>query len=158
MKRIIILAITHLATLATGFALGIYFLPILTAPDSPDAQVLAQAAETAEYSAALDRNLPGSDGFHWGEGTISVTSESIVHQGELSPGPDYKVYLTTQFVDDEASFEAIKSEAVLIGDVKTFDGFLLDVPAGVNVEDYTTVVVWCEAFGEFITAGEYRPS
>lgn len=156
MKRMIILAISHLATLAAGFALGIYFLPILTAPDSPDAQVLAQEAQAAEYSATLTRDLPGSDRLHWGEGTISVTPERIVHQGELSPGPDYKVYLTKEFVDDEASFEAIKSEVLQIGDVKTFDGFLLDVPEGVNVDDYTTVVVWCEAFGEFITAGEYR--
>lgn len=156
MKRIVILAITHLATLAAGFMLGIYYLPILTAPDSPDAQVLAEEAEAAEFSTALTRDLPGSDGFHWGEGIISVTPERIVHQGELAPGPDYKVYLTQEFVDDEASFEAIKSEAVQIGDVKSFDGFLLDVPADVDVEDYTTVVIWCEAFGEFITAGQYR--
>lgn len=157
MKRYVILAITHLATLAAGFMLGIYYLPILTAPDSPDAQVLAEEAEAAEFSATLTRDLPGSDGFHWGEGKISVTPDRIVHQGELAPGPDYKVYLTKEFVDDEASFEAIKSEAVQIGDVKSFDGFLLDVPADVDVEDYTTVVIWCEAFSEFITAGQYRP-
>ena len=157
MTRIIALIFSHGATLAIGFALGIYFLPILTAPDAPAAEVLAQEAQAAEYSAELTRDLAGSDALHWGEGTISVTPERIVHQGELAPGPDYMVYLTRDFVEDEASFEAIKSEAVQIGDVKSFDGFLLDVPAGVDVENYTTVVIWCEAFGEFITAGQYRP-
>ena len=27
-----------------------------------------------------------------------------------------------------------------------FDGFLLDVPPGLDVKAYTAVVVWCEAF------------
>jgi hypothetical protein len=40
--------------------------------------------------------------------------------------------------------------------VKTFEGFLLDIPAEVNVDDYNTVLVWCETFGEFITAAKYR--
>ena len=156
MKRVILLTITHAAALATGFAAGIFYLPILTAEDAPDAVVLEQQAAAAQYSAELTRDLRGSDGFHWGEGTISVSETAISHQGELAPGPDYKVYLTREFVEDEAEFEALKSDAVLIGDVKSFDGFLLDVPEGVNIEDYTTVVVWCESFGEFITAGRYR--
>ncbi|WP_209011195.1 DM13 domain-containing protein [Labrenzia sp. PHM005] len=25
-----------------------------------------------------------------------------------------------------------------------------------QIDDYTTVLVWCEAFGEFITAAKYR--
>jgi len=43
-----------------------------------------------------------------------------------------------------------------IGDVKTFEGFALDVPAGVDIGAYTAALVWCEAFGEFITAAKYR--
>ncbi len=156
MTRIIALIFSHGATLAIGFALGIYFLPILTAPDAPAAEVLAQEAQAAEYSAELTRDLAGSDALHWGEGTISVTPERIVHQGELAPGPDYMVYLTREFVEDEASFEAIKAESVRIGAVKSFDGFLLDIPAGVNIDEFTSVVVWCESFGEFITAAQYR--
>lgn len=156
MKRFILLAITHAVALAVGFAAGVFYLPILTAEDAPDAVVLEQQAEAARYSAELTRELRGSDGFHWGEGTISVSATTISHQGELAPGPDYKVYLTREFVEDEAEFEAIGTDAVRIGDVKSYDGFLLEVPEGVNIEDYTTVVVWCETFGEFITAGQYR--
>jgi len=26
----------------------------------------------------------------------------------------------------------------------------------VNIEEYTTVLIWCEAFSEFITAAKYR--
>ncbi len=156
MKRLIVLAVTHLGAIALGFALGIYFLPILTAQPSPDDATLLAEAQIAEFSVELTRDLRGSDTLHWGEGTISVTPEKIVHQGELAPGPDYKVYLTRDFVEHEDEFEPIKADAVQIGDVKSFDGFLIDVPAGVDVNEYTTVVVWCETFGEFITAGKYR--
>lgn len=154
--RLLVLAATHAGALALGFALGVYFLPILTAPPSPDATTLAQSAQDARYRAELTRSLRGSDRLHWGEGTIAVTPERIVHEGTLAPGPDYKVYLTRSFVEHEDEFEPIKADAALVGDVRSFDGFILDVPPGVDVEDYTTVVVWCESFAQFITAGRYR--
>ncbi len=155
MRKLILLG-THAAALAIGFALGIYFLPILTAPEGPDQAVLEAQAQGATYSAEFTRDLKGSDLFHWGEGTISVSPERIVHMGELAPGPDYKLYLVPEFVDDEASFEAVKDQSARIGDVKTFNGVILDVPADVDIDTYNTVLIWCEAFGEFITAAKYH--
>ena len=154
--RWIIATVTHAIALAIGFALGIYLLPILTAPDSPDAAMLEEMAAEALYTAELTRELRGSDFLHWGEGTISVTPTQIVHAGRLAPGPNYKVYLLDRFVEHEDEFLPIKSEATVIGDVKTFEGFLLDVPEGIDVAQYNTVLVWCEAFDEFITAAQYR--
>lgn len=154
--RIILALLTHGVALAVGFALGIYFLPILTAPPAPDAAVLQKEAAKAQFSATLTRDLRGSDRLHWGEGTISVSSDMIVHEGALAPGPDYKLYLLKQFVEHEDEFEPIKSDAVQIGDVKSFGGFLLDIPDGVDVTAYNTVLIWCEAFGEFITAAQYQ--
>jgi hypothetical protein len=61
-----------------------------------------------------------------------------------------------EFVEDEAQFEAVRNQAVRIGDIKTFDGFLVDVPPAVDIESFTTVLVWCETFGEFISAARYR--
>lgn len=156
MLRRLFLTFTHIFALAVGFALGIYMLPILTAPPSPDAARLQQEANGAIYNGTFTRDLAGSDFLHWGEGTISLSPTRISHMGRLAPGPDYKLYLSPAFVEDEASFEAIKSEAQLIGDVKTFEGFVLDVPDGINVGAYSTVVVWCESFGEFITAATYQ--
>ena len=156
MRKLIIRTITHVIALVIGFALGVYFLPILTAPDSPNAASLAQQAQGAEFTGQFDRELKGSDFLHWGEGRVSVSASRIVHEGALSPGPDYKLYLAPDFVTDEAEFLALKDKSARIGDVKTFEGLILDVPEGVNVSDYTTVVVWCEAFGEFISAAKYR--
>ena len=156
MGRVLLWLITHTAALAVGFALGIYFLPILTAPPSPDVATLQEEAANAQFSAELTRDLRGSDRLHWGEGTISVSSTMIIHEGALAPGPDYKLYLVDRFVEHEDEFEPIKDMALQIGDVKSFGGFLLDVPEGVDVTAYNTVLIWCEAFGEFITAAQYR--
>lgn len=156
MKKILLLATTHIAVLALGFGLGVYFLPILVAQRAPDAAALARAAKNATYTATFKKDLPGSDAVHWGTGTISVTQQRIVHQGELAPGPDYRIYLAPSYVDTDKGFRAIKAQSVPLGAIKSYDGFITQVPAGVDIEKYNTVVIWCEAFGKFITAGKYR--
>ena len=154
--RKLALLISHAGALAIGVALGIYLLPILTAPAAPDAAMLEEKAKAAAFSAQFTRDLEGSDFLHWGEGTVSLTAEEIVHQGKLAPGPDYRLYLVPGFVETEAAFEAVKSEARQVGEIKSFDGFLVSLPDDVDLTAYDTVVVWCEAFGEFITAARYR--
>ncbi len=155
MKRLILL-ITHALAVVIGFGLGVYFLPILTAAPAPDATTLEEMSRDASYRGEFTRDLAGSDFLHWGEGKVSISPDRIVHEGKLSPGPDYKLYLVPEFVEDEAGFEAVKSQSVVIGDVKSFSGFALPIPEWIDIENYTTAVVWCEAFGEFITAVKYR--
>jgi hypothetical protein len=156
MLRAIILAATHAAMLVLGFALGVYLLPILTAPKGPDAAALQATSNAAIYKGRFQRDLKGSDVVHWGEGEVRVLPDKIAHEGRLAPGPDYKLYLAPAFVDTKEGFLALKDKSRRIGDVKTFDGFIVDVPAGVDVGAYTTVVVWCEAFSQFISAAKYK--
>lgn len=156
MVRFILFSITHGVALGIGFALGVYFLPILTAPESPELEMLEQTASGAVYTAEFTRDLEDSDLLHWGEGTISLTEQQIVHVGRLSPGPDYKLYLISSFIETEAAFLDIKDQALRIGDIKNFDGFLIDIPEGVDISQYNTVLIWCEAFSEFITAAQYK--
>ena len=154
--RWIVLFGTHMTVLAAGFALGVYLLPIIIAPPSVDRTMLADHAKGAMFEATFSRDIQGSDFLHWGEGTVSISPSRIVHQGTLAPGPDYKVYLVTTFVQTEADFLNVKDQSARIGDVKTFDGFIVDVPAGVDVTANTTVVIWCETFSEFISTAQYR--
>ena len=154
--RTMLFLVTHGIAVAIGFALGVYFLPILTAPASPDQSQLTEAAQGAMFTGTFTRELAGSDFLHWGEGTVSITPQSIVHEGSLAPGPDYKLYLVPTFVEDEAGFEAVKDASLRIGDVKSFSGFVVDVAEGTDLGAYSTVLVWCEAFGEFITAARYQ--
>ena len=156
MKRAIVLVVTHALALAAGFALGIYALPILVAPPAPTAQQVAAEAKQATFTGTFRRDLRDSDAFHWGEGTLSVGARSISLAGRLAPGPDYKLYLSPEFVETEADFHRLRSRMVRVADVRTFENFVVAVPASVDVAQYTAAIVWCETFGQFITAAKYR--
>ena len=156
LKSVLISTTTHLFALGFGFALGIYMLPILIAPASPSVSDVEQASATAQYSATFQKDLQDSDAFHWGEGRVTIGAQHITFRGELAPGPDYKLYLSPQFVETEAEFKRLKSSMVRVGDIKTFDAFVIDIPSQVDVSQYQAVIIWCETFGEFITAAKYR--
>lgn len=156
MNKKLLLATTHLITLAAGFALGIYLLPILVAPAAPTTAELASLMGPVVWKAQFRRDLKDSDALHWGEGAVSVGPKSISLVGKLAPGPDYKLYLAPEFVETEADFKRLKPHMVRVGDIKTFDNFLVLVGPGVDPAKYNTVIVWCETFGQFITAAQYR--
>jgi len=156
MRKWLVLAVTHGAALAVGFALGIYLLPSLTAPSAPSAGDVTAAAGKAEFKGEFRRDLKDSDFLHWGEGTVLVSRSAIALMGKIAPGPDYKLYLSPEFVETEADFNRLKAKMARIGDVKTFENFIVPLPANVDPTAYTTVIVWCESFGQFITAARYR--
>ncbi len=155
-KKIFLLIATHGIAITFGFAAGIYMLPILTAPEAPSEPEIKEIATAAMYSGVFRLDLADSDAFHWGEGEISVGEKFITFMGELSPGPDYKLYLSPEFVETEKDFNNLKSSMLRVGDVKTFNNFVVELPTDVNPSDYTSVIIWCESFGEFITAAKYR--
>nr|VVV06595.1 hypothetical protein AW0309160_04089 [Aliivibrio wodanis] len=156
LKTMILLLITHISVGAFGVGLGIYLLPILTAPTSPTESEVTQLSSQAQYSATFKKDLKDSDSFHWGEGQVSVGPEYITLTGNLAPGPDYKLYLSTEFVETEFDFNRLKATMVRIGDVKTFENFAIKIPQGINASKYNTVIIWCETFGEFITSAKYQ--
>lgn len=148
--------VTHLIAVAIGFAVGIYMLPILTALPAPTESEMKQAAAQAEFSGEFKKDLAGSDFLHWGEGKVSIGKRFISLEGKVAPGPDYKLYLAPDFVDTEESFNQLKSKMVQVGDIKTYENFVIPVPETINPNEFNTVVVWCESFGEFITSAKYR--
>ena len=76
--------------------------------------------------------------------------------GQIAPGPDYRLYLSPKYVETEADFVDLKHAMVQVGPVKTFENFVVSVPQSIDPSDYNTVIIWCEAFGQFITAAQYR--
>ena len=156
MKKTLLLLISHLIFAAIGFALGIYALPILTAPSAPSKTEMEIATAQATYKGEFKRDLAGSDFLHWGEGTISIGEQFISLDGKIAAGPDYKLYLSPIFVETEAEFNQAKASMIRVGDVKTFENFVIPVDAAIDPTKYNTVIIWCEAFGEFITAAKYQ--
>jgi len=156
MKKLLLLLVTHAVIGAIGFAAGIYALPILTAPPAPSMAEVQTVAAQAQFKAEFRRDLKDSDALHWGEGAVSVSRKAVSLMGKLAPGPDYKLYLSPEFVETEADFNRLKSRMLRIGDVKTFENFVVAMPESVDPAAYNSVIVWCESFGQFITAAKYR--
>ena len=151
-----LLIVSHLVVGLIGFAAGIYVLPILTAPPPPETAEVQAIAAQARFSGEFRRDLEGSDALHWGEGTVSIGRDAISLQGSIAPGPDYRLYLSPEFVETEAEFERLKDRMVQVGDVKTFENFVVPMSPAIDPSAYNTAIVWCESFGEFITAAKYR--
>jgi hypothetical protein len=156
MLKPLLLTISHVFLAAVGFMAGVYALPIIVEPPTPPTVELQMHADGARFTGTFRRNLPGSDFLHWGEGTLAVGPAAVSMRGELTPGPDYKLYLSPEPVATAAEFQAVKARAVALGDVRSFHGFVIAVPPSVDVARYDTAVIWCETFAKFITAAQYR--
>lgn len=156
MKKLV-LAATHLGAALAGFAAGIYLLPILIAPEAPDITAI-ESAQTGgpRFEVRFDRDREDSDLFHWGEGVIKIFDDVIVFEGEMAPGPDYRLYLTPEYVETEDAFWQIKDQSTQVGLINTFDGFVLENLSTLDNAEFSSVVVWCERFSQFITSAKFR--
>lgn len=150
------LIVSHALALGAGVGLGVYLLPIWIAPHPPSAQEVVERTGPAALVGTVSPTLRDSDWLHWGEGTLRVGPRAIGFVGEIAPGPDYKLYLSPEFVETEADFLRLKDRMVRVGDVRTFRNFLVPVPEGVDPTRLVAAIVWCETFGQFITAARYR--
>ena len=87
---------------------------------------------------------------------MTVSRTNIALAGKVAPGPDYKLYLSPEFVETETDFMRLKPRMARVGDVKTFENFIVPVPGTIDPAAFNTVIVWCESFGQFITAAKYK--
>ncbi len=154
--KALVLFVTHVVALGIGFAAGVYLLPILTAPPGPTANEVRGAATGSRYYAQFRRDLKGSDFLHWGEGMVAISPKSVSFTGKLAPGPDYKLYFSPEYVETKEDFLRVKAKARRVGDIRTFENFIVPLPAAFDPAQYNTVVVWCETFSMFISAAKYR--
>ena len=158
MTKLILLTVSHLATACLGVALGIYLLPILIAPESPTATQVQAAMGGIRFTGQFQRDLEDSDALHWGEGSVTIGRDAVTLEGRLAPGPDYRLYLSPEFVETEADFQRLKPSMVQVGPIRTFDNFIVPLPDHIDPAQYAAAVVWCESFSQFITAAEYAPA
>ncbi len=154
--RYLLLIASHLSVAVLGFLAGIFALPILMAPEAPQSEAVASVQAKAAYTGEFRRDLQDSDFLHWGEGMVSVGPEFVALMGRLAPGPAYRLYLSPEFVETETSFKTLKPRMLEVGPVDTFENFIVPLPEGVDLENYNTVIIWCESFSQFITAAKYR--
>tara|TARA_Y200000002_G_C22472733_1_gene575312 strand:- start:170 stop:664 length:495 start_codon:yes stop_codon:yes gene_type:complete len=147
---------THTISLSIGCMIGIYLLPIMIAPEKPSINEFQKVINSAQFDAVFVKDLKESDILHWAKGQILLSKTEIAFQGKISPGPDYKLYLTKKFVQTKKDFLKIKNQSVEIGEIKSFNGFIISIKKEIDITAYNSVVIWCEAFSRFISAAKYQ--
>ena len=147
--------------LGTGFgvALGFFFYPFVF-PPPPAAEQLTEADRSPVVANGMFIHADPSDPIHWGRGRVSVYERTVFLEPdfEVGPGPAYHVYLVPKAsVRTEA--DVAKAMYVDLGGLRAFKGSQrYPIPAGVNLKDYPSVVIWCERFGVLISPADLKPA
>jgi hypothetical protein len=140
---------------AFGVAVGFFVYPFVFPPPE------AMEALTAEERAGLVAqgrfiHANPSDPIHYGKGKVAVY-EKVVHLGmdfEVGPGPAFHVYLVPK-VQIRQSSDVKGTMFIDLGKLRAFKGSQkYGIPAGVNLKDYPSVVIWCAQFGVLISPAD----
>jgi hypothetical protein len=141
-----------------GFALGIFFFPYLFAPP-PAAERLSEADRSALVATGTFIHAKPSDPVHWGRGKVSVYEKAVFLEPdfEVGPGPKYHVYLVPKAGVREN--DVAQTMFVDLGRLRSFKGSQrYEIPAGVDLAKYPSLVIWCEAFSVLISPADLKPA
>jgi hypothetical protein len=161
--------ITFIAALVlgafAGLALGIFvypyiFLADIVATEKPPEKPAAAAEARKVLARGKFVHANPSDPIHYGKGGVTVY-EGVLHleaDFEVGPGPKFHVYLVPE-KEVVPSTNVEKTMFVDLGRLKAFKGSQnFDIPAGVDIAKYGSVVIWCEQFGVLISPARLVPA
>ena len=135
-----------------GFAGGIFFFPYLFPP--PPVNEVAAGKHVADAVAiGTFIHADPTDPIHYGRGAVTVYDDVVQLEAdfEVGPGPKYHVYLVP-LADVTPSTAVEDTMFVDLGRLKAFTGSqVYEIPAGVDLGAYQTLVIWCEQFDVLIS-------
>lgn len=136
-----------------GFAIGIFVYPYIFLADITANEQLAGAETKPVVATGTFIHADPGDPVHYGRGGVTVYGEAVVlgRDFEVGPGPAFHVYLVPK-AGMTRSAELEGQTFVDLGRLRAFKGSqVYDVPAGVDLKTYGSVIIWCEAFGVLIS-------
>jgi Electron transfer DM13 len=144
---------------AFGVALGFFFFPYVFPPPAAAEQLTEADRSTLVANGAFIHVNP-SDPFHYGKGKVSVYQRAVFLEPdfEVGPGPAFHVYLVPAANVRDAAAVTDKMY-VDLGGLRAFKGSQrYAIPAGVDLKNYKSVVIWCERFGVLISPADLKPA
>ena len=152
-RSFVSLVVGGLLGLGAGFALGIFLYPYIFLADIVGADEVSEPAARQVVARGTFIHANPSDPIHYGKGDVTVYRD-LVHleaNFEVGPGPKYHVYLVPEG-NVEPSTDVSKTMFVDLGRLRAFKGSQnYDVPEGMDLAKYPSVVIWCEQFGVLIS-------
>jgi hypothetical protein len=129
--------------------------PAASAPPTQAAPVPAVAVPLATGT-FIHANK--SDPVHWGKGKVSVYQRAVFLEPdfEVGPGPAFHVYLVPK-PSIRSSSDMNNVMYVDLGRLRSFKGSQrYQIPDGVNLKNYPSVIIWCERFGVLISPADLK--
>ncbi|MGF1611817.1 MAG: DM13 domain-containing protein [Kiloniellales bacterium] len=140
---------------AFGVAVGFFAFPYVFPPPEAMETLSAEAQGEVVARGSFIHANP-ADPIHHGAGGVTVYQE-VVFLGadfEVGPGPAFHVYLVPKAQVRESS-DVKGTMFVDLGRLRAFKGSQnYAIPAGVNLKDYPSVVIWCAEFGVLISPAD----
>jgi hypothetical protein len=142
---------------AFGIAVGFFIFPFVFPPPVASEQ-LTEAGRSPLAATGTFVHANPSDPIHWGRGKVSVYERTVYLEPdfEVGPGPAYHVYLVPNAgVRNEAGVKDAKF--VDLGGLRSFKGSQrYPIPAGTDLKQYLSVVIWCVRFGVLISPADLK--
>jgi hypothetical protein len=156
-RSILVFLLGAIVGTAFGVALGFFFFPFVF-PPPPATEQLTEADRSPLVATGTFIHANPSDPVHWGRGKVSVYERTVYLEPdfEVGPGPAYHVYLVPK-ASIRTNGDVKDAMYVDLGGLRAFKGSQrYSIPAGVDLKDYPSVVIWCERFSVLISPADLQ--
>ncbi len=140
-----------------GVVAGFFVYPFVFPPPAA-MEELAAEEKTNLIATGIFIHANPSDPIHWGKGRVSVYESAVLLESdfEVGPGPAFHVYLVPA-AEIRQSGQVKGTMFVDLGGLRAFKGSQkYRIPAGVNLKDYPSVVIWCAEFSVLISPADLQ--
>ncbi len=140
---------------ALGIVIGLFLFPFVFPPPPAQETLIPEEQERLVARGTFIHANP-SDPVHYGQGRVSVYENVVFLEMdfEVGPGPAFHVYLVPREMIRESSH--VRNEMFVdLGQLRAFEGSQkYRIPAGVTLENYPSVVIWCAQFSVLISPAD----
>ena len=137
---------------AFGVAAGFFAFPYVF-PPPPAMEELTSTEKTSLVATGAFIHANPNDPIHYGTGKVEVYENTLFlgSDFEVGPGPAFHVYLVPK--PNILESDDVKGTMFVdLGRLRAFKGSQkYTIPAGINLKDFPSVVIWCAEFGVLIS-------
>ncbi len=138
-----------------GVAVGFFTFPYVFPPPEA-AETLSETDRDILVARGNFIHANPADPIHYGSGGVEIYENVVflAEDFEVGPGPDYHVYLVPK-PEIRASADLGDAMYIDLGKLRAFKGSQrYEIPDGVDLANYPSVLIWCKRFGVLISPAD----